>query len=411
MVISLQSLKTAKRKRLTTLQVKLYQKHINAVHFKSMHISMSWWSPKKVIQIVTIVLAFIGGFLGSYLYLSYKRPTPPVPVGKPEFDIPEAVDLPPTTYNFALLGYGGEGHDGGYLTDVIMVVHINPETKKAALLSIPRDLWVKIPVRSDLREDFKINSAYAIGASDTLYPLKETKFKGKDGGGELVKVVLQEVTGLTIDHYLAVNFTNFKGVIDALGGIRVDVPTTFDDHFYPVKGLENDTCGFSPEVITELHQKYSGFELEKQFTCRYERIHFDKGEVVMNGETALKFVRSRHSNTYGGDFSRSERQKAVLVGIQEKLLSFTAVKSARELYEEFSGLVETDVNLETFGGFIKLLGEPGGYTVGFSGLTTENVLVSGQSANGAYILNPKAGIGNWTEVKAYIKEELNNSTP
>jgi len=360
---------------------------------------------KKGKVIAILAASFIVGLLGSLFFLS-RNGLFLKPKEKLAFDIPEAESLQKTNYNILLLGYGGEGHDGGSLSDVLMLVNFNPEKKKVKVISIPRDLWVDIPVRSDASEKYKINSAFAIGSSDILYPLKEPKYKGEKGAGQLAKDVVSKVVDQPVDYFLAVDFGNFRRIIDLLGGVEVLVPVSFEDRFYPVKGLENETCGFSSEKIAEFHQKYSGFDLEKQFYCRYETLSFDAGKTKMNGEVALKFVRSRHSSTHGGDFARSERQKALLLALSDKLTSWAAIKSAREIFTELSTLVKTDITLETFGGFFLLVGDPRTYEISFVGLSTENVLLDSRSTNGQYILVPKNGENNWKVVWDFVESEI-----
>jgi len=74
----------------------------------------------------------------------------------------KVVDKPKNTYTVALLGYGGGAHEGAYLTDTIIVAHLNYLTKKAALISIPRDLWVKLPTKSKNPFAAKINTVYQL---------------------------------------------------------------------------------------------------------------------------------------------------------------------------------------------------------------------------------------------------------
>lgn len=311
--------------------------------------------------------------------------------------------------NFLLLGYGGAGHDGGFLSDVIMVVSVDSLNKQVSLISIPRDLWVTIPIQSDKKLNFKVNAAYAIGNDDKKYPLKEPQYKGEFGGGNLSMKVVSDSLGLKIKNFAAVDFSSFENIIDLLGGIEVEVSKTFDDYFYPIKGLENETCGFSSEQIAEYHQKYSGFELEKQFTCRYEHLHFDKGSVKMDGKTALKFVRSRHSAEYGGDFARGERQNSVLFAAKDKLLSIYAAKNAQEIYRQFQNSVKTDVDFGLFGKFVEAIGDPSGYKIKHFGLTEDNVLMSSRSANGQFILVPKAGENEWNQVQKFVYDQINSN--
>lgn len=284
---------------------------------------------KKIFKNKTVILVFsyisllIASFLFSYLFL-----------GKIIFTQPkekERIYIPPKTpvayfgetkreeeaKNILLIGYGGAGHSGGFLADSIILLHLNKKTKKALLISIPRDIWIKLPLDWENLKWAKINEAYAIGIDDLKYPNKKPEFRGKTGGGNMVKYAVTQITGLTVDYFAAVSFDEIVKIIDTLGGIEVNVPVSFSDEYYPIKGLENETCGKTPEEMEALKQKYSGFELEKQYKCRYETIIFEKGKTKMDGATALKFARSRHSATYGGDFARSERQMAILFGIKE----------------------------------------------------------------------------------------------
>jgi anionic cell wall polymer biosynthesis LytR-Cps2A-Psr (LCP) family protein len=236
-------------------------------------------------------------------------------------------------------------------------------------------------------DNSKINAAYAVS-------------------GEAAKRVVETVTGLKVDYYIAVDFLHFERAIDALGGINVDVPVTFDDYFYPVAGLENELCGFSPERMVEVHRLYSGFELEKQFTCRYERLHFDKGVQKMDGKTALKFIRSRHSEEHGGDFARGVREQTVLTAIRNKLISLDALKNIDELFSEFSQLVVSDIDEEVVVEIISHTGNPNDYTPSNININTDNYLQNSVSTDGQYILIPKAGIGNWEAIRSFIKGQL-----
>ncbi len=275
------------------------------------------------------------------------------------------------TFNVVLLGSGGAGHSGGTLTDSIIIVSVDSKTKRVAFVSIPRDLWVP--------GNYKINASVL------------------NVGYENFKGTLQNITGLKIDNYISIDFAGIVKLIDSLGGIEVDVPKTFDDYFYPIKGLESETCGLTPEQIAEVHQKYSGFELEKQFACRWEHIHFDKGRTKIDGATALKFARSRHGDS---DFGRSMRQFAILKGIEEKI----ALNNIDETYSALSKMVKTDLGLSTVKELIKLSGDPNDYSVNQIQLTEDNVLSASKSSDGQYILIPKAGVNDFSGIKSYITQ-------
>ena len=360
-----------------------------------------------------IVLGILGGLLAVGLSiliyvniskkLSYTQ-SPKAPTPSPSFDVY-------APYNVLILGYGGPGHDGGSLSDSIMVARVAPRDKKVVFIFIPRDTWVEIPIRSDKNEKFKINNAWAIGLSDTLYPLKESVYKGEEGPGNLAKEVVEKVVGMPLSYYVAIDFEGFKNAIDAVGGIEVEVPVAWDDYFYPVKGKENETCGYSASEIATFHAKYSGFELEKQFECRYEHIHFDKGLNKLDGEQALKFVRSRHSETYGGDFARGEKQQAVLMGIIKRLISLEVVKKIDPFFDQFSKIVRTDANLQTIKDLLTIQVAPNEFTIQTITLSEENVLTASKSRDGQFILLPKAGDGKFEEVHKFIQEQITQSSP
>ena len=311
-----------------------------------------------------------------------------------------------STISVVLLGYGGAGHDGGTLSDVIILAHVNYAMKKVTLISVPRDLWVELPVRSDKTEAYKINMAHAIGVDDVRYGLKEPIYQGETGGGEMAKYAVEKVTGVPVDYFASVSFDGFKEAVDLLDGIDVNVPVSFEDHYYPVKGLENETCGYTAAEIELFHRKFSGFELEKQFECRYETLSFTKGVMHMDGETALKFVRSRHSDTHGGDFARSQRQQALLTALENKLISREALDNPKQLLDTLSGTFRTDADLQTVEELLSVLGNPEEYTINSVNISTDNVLANSTSSGGAYILVPKAGIENWDEVHTFVQSAL-----
>ena len=290
----------------------------------------------------------------------------------------------PTT-NVILLGMGGPGHEGATLTDTNILVRINTQNKKAVIITIPRDLWVPIPSGDERTTFNKLNKAYALG------------------GGELSKDVVSVVTGLKVDKFIAVDFVGFQKIFGLLGGIKVDVPKDHDDYFFPIKGKELDLCGLSPEKMQEVHEKYSGFELEKQFECRFEHIHFEKGEMQMEGEIALKYVRSRHGDS---DFGRSERQTAALEGLKEELISLDIVKKSPKLLEAIVDNVKTDISLDEIKDFYDLVGNSEEYEITTVHLTEDNVLTPSSSSGGAFILLPKEGNNQWKQIREFISNNL-----
>ncbi len=362
-----------------------------------------------IIFLVIIMGVAIEGFM---LFKTSKTkkvevtPTPSLEVNENQTPSPTIAPTDDTNLNILFLGMGGSGHDGGTLSDSITLASINLETKIINLIAIPRDLWVPVPVDWDFQSWQKINAAYAIGLDQTKYPNKKPEFKGSLGGGNLSKFVVGQATGLEVDYFMAIDFSNFISGIDTMDGIEVDVAKTFDDYFYPIKGLENETCGFSSEQIAEFHQQYSGFELEKQFTCRYEHLHFEKGLNKMNGATTLKFIRSRHSNEYGGDFARGERVQAVLIAIGKKLLSQNLINVNNPTFKKLSSIVTSDITLKSVPEILNTLGALSDYQINRVNLTDQNILINAKSSGGAFILVPKSGNGNFEEIRNFVKSSL-----
>src|SRR5207245_877433 len=126
--------------------------------------------------------------------------------------------------NFLLLGYGGAGHDGAYLTDSMMVVSAQTDTHQLAMISIPRDLWISIPTnRYGLYWTTKINGAYTIGVDDSTFPYKDARFSGPLGGGNLSSEMVHRVTGLPSQYWMAVGFDGFRKLVDSVGAIDLNV--------------------------------------------------------------------------------------------------------------------------------------------------------------------------------------------
>lgn len=270
--------------------------------------------------------------------------------------------------NVLLLGTAGGTHDGPNLTDTIMVASYNLKTNRVFLISIPRDLW--LPSMQS-----KANSVYQIGLS-------------QNNGLGLSKTVMGNILGLPIHYALRIDFGGFATAVNTLGGLDVTVDKSFDDYNYPIEGKENDLCGYEEKEIdvSEDQAKQLGVEPGKKkvfiapdgtiatdsakedmgakyFTCRYEHIHLDKGTVHLDGETALKFVRSRHgTNGEASDFARSKRQEKIMEAIKGKMLSLETLTSPTKisgLLKTFGRGIDTDISVKDAVEFYKLFSKAG----------------------------------------------------
>jgi len=334
---------------------------------------------KKKILLISAAVLFVLGVMILVYWFFFRKASPPVnpqPVTPTEshfnFEISPA---PKGQFNLLLLGQGDPSHEGSNLTDSMMVLHLDTKSKTASLIFIPRDLWV----------GYKINEAYS-----------------KDGL-KLAKEAVSFVTGLPIQNAILIDFNGFVQAIDSLGGIEVTVAQTFDDYYYPIQGKELEICDKSPEEVAQLSATLSGFELEKQFPCRYEDLHFEAGKTHLNGATALKFARSRHSAQSGSDFARGQRQQAILIGLKDKLLSLDALKNVDQFFKQMVKLVKTDLDLEGARAIAVLIIDPQEYKISQIIPSEENVLVASKSPRGQAILLPKAGENNWDSFRDFIR--------
>jgi LCP family protein required for cell wall assembly len=209
--------------------------------------------------------------------------------------------------NILILGMGGENHEGSQLTDTSIVISVNLLSADTVILSIPRDIWI-----NSLKT--KINAVYYYGEQ-----------KQTNGGLILSKAAIEEVVGQPIHYAVAIDFDGFLKAIDLVGGVEVDVKTGFDDYRYPVPGMETA----EPESL------------------RYEHFHVDAGRQIMNGDFALKYVRSRNAEgDQGTDFARSQRQQQVLLAFKDKVISLSTLfnpNRVRELVQTYTDNVKTDL--------------------------------------------------------------------
>jgi LCP family protein required for cell wall assembly len=230
--------------------------------------------------------------------------------------------------NIALYGYGGSGHDGAYLSDSIMVISIQPRgagnPPQIAQISIPRDLFVPIPVGGAEKTYYaRVNEAYSIGQAGL--PVSSADYSGAQGGGRLANATLSRILGIPIDHFVGLDFTAFKSAVDSVGGVDINVEHTFTDNNYP-RGECDDP---------------------QHPDCAVETVHFNAGPQHMDGATALIFARSRESAdpVEGTNFARNKRQQLVLSAIKQRVLSVGGLGNLPDLLSSLGDHVKTDLPL------------------------------------------------------------------
>lgn len=205
--------------------------------------------------------------------------------------------------NIVLLGDGGHIRDGADLIDTIMVASIDYKKNAVSLLSIPRDYYVTENI------EWK-------GRINELYRNHKFQYENEDDLYGLFQTVAGDITNLNIQYYIRVDFNAFVEIVDSIGGITIDVKEKIYDPYYP----------------NETDNGYILFEI-------------DKGIQEMDGETALKFVRSRKTTS---DFDRAFRQQQVLAALREKALSLnilTKPNQLKDLYDVVQNNLNTNMSI------------------------------------------------------------------
>lgn len=226
-----------------------------------------------------------------------------VPQGRaPEQELPD-IESEKERVNILLLGIDQRDNEidkGPWRTDTMILVSIDPATQSASMLSIPRDLWVTIPGYGENR----INTAHATGDL-RQYP---------GGGVALAKKTVWYTFGVPVHFYVRINFAGFEKLVDAIGGLTIDVETPLHDESYP----DEDYGTMVVDIPAGVQQ--------------------------MDGQTALQYARSRHGRT---DFDRMSRQQQVILAARDKVLSLNIpLMRIPQLIELAGNSVQTDLKLD-----------------------------------------------------------------
>ncbi len=266
--------------------------------------------------------------------------------------------------NILALGRPGQGYSGGDLTDTIILINLNPINNKAILISLPRDLLVKNEEYGYLT---KINSIY------------------NSSGIEALKEKVTEITGLPIDKHILIDLVVVKEIINSIDGLNVFVPQDINDPFFP--GPNHS----------------------------YESFNLKSGWRYLDGTTALKYIRTRYTSP-NGDFDRMARQQQIINLLKQKVLALNPLWEFPTYLKIFNTLnkhIETDLGIIEIkslwqttkdikiDNIVNIVIDKKGTEL----LTGGQVLFGEQMASVVY---PKAGQGNYEEIKEYIKQRINN---
>ncbi len=282
--------------------------------------------PTRIILIVLMALALVGGFYGYRMTRrlvstnkTFSLPGDPVIVEAATDENPDSTSTPAPTaaleaalptpepwdgirrVNILVMGLDYRDWEAGEIprTDTMILFTLDPLNNTAAMVSIPRDLWVSIPGF----EYGKINTAYYLGE---LYNLP-------GGGPALASQTVEELLGVPVDYYAQIDFQAFISFIDDIKGVKL----YFDE----------------PMVLDRLG--------------KWNTVTIDPGWITLPGDYALAYVRTR--KTEGGDFDRAARQQNLIMAVRDRILEFdmlpSLVANAPQIYDDLSAGINTNISL------------------------------------------------------------------
>jgi LCP family protein required for cell wall assembly len=275
--------------------------------------------------------------------------------------------------NVLFIGFPGEAkHGGPHLADSLNILSIDPITDTTTLVPIPRDLWIQgLP---ELPRGGKVNEVFAVGWQKG----------GEDEAGRAEAAVLSAVTGLKIDHWLAIDFIGFSKLVDAVGGVDVVNPRAF---------------------------KYT-WSTENFLAHHWTSGAFARGHIHLTGKRALSYSRSRYTSVVveSSDFARSVRQQRVLEALRLKVGpgGFGSLGPALALMDAAEGRLRTDlsaVDLFLLSSHIEADRR--------IPLTDAYGLRADRNSRGQYILMPAGAtrLGDYAPLRAYLATELAKPIP
>lgn len=260
------------------------------------------------------------------------------------------------------------GHNGANLTDSIMVLSVNTTNNTALVLSIPRDLWVDIPGNGHA----KINSAYP------------------DGGMDLLQQVVQDNLGLTIDYHMLVNYGAFEDLVNAVGGITINIKSS------DPRGIYDPSLDYTTRSCCALAK-------------------YPNGPVTLNGHQALDLARAR-GDAYGSygfpqaDFDRTEHQRQMLIAIKDKAAQSSVIANpfkVSSLVDAVGNNIKTNLQLneiETLYTYMKKIDDTkiDSYNINTLKGSGTTMLQNYTSPDGQSALIPQAGIDDFSDIKTAI---------
>ena len=307
--------------------VEIFNRVVTRLWRKSTAVTLAWLFAAFILLLSSLLGSFLGGLARDY---AQSNSVPVVTSDLPDLSIasvdagntgaqksvaaqsielqavPEEAGASDSQVNILLLGSDERiNGDEPPRTDTLLLLTLDLRRHSAGMISLPRDLWVPIP---GYNLTSKINTAYAIG-EQRGYPL---------GGAQLAKDTVSSFIGQPVQYFVQADFNGFVRFVDEIGGITVHVPQTIHDPEYP-------TADYG-----------------------YQTFHLEAGTRVLDGQTALKYARTRNMDS---DYGRAARQQQLIRAIADKVISAemipTLMMKAPQLLSTTWGSVRTDMPLQT----------------------------------------------------------------
>lgn len=283
--------------------------------------------------------------------------------------------------NVLILGIDGGGRSGSDMTDSMVILSVDPVNSTASLVHIPHDLWVKMPVNYNAANQ-KISAVYsngkykAAGRTDTTNNNQDAIEAGFAAADQSVK----EVTGLTMNYHVLVDYDAFRQAIDTIGGVDMTVIEPLID---PTMAWEN---GGNPTLVPA-------------------------GNQLMDSHRALLYARSAATTS---DHSRGERQRNLMLALKSKLLTpetYSSPAKIQGLLDAFGDNVVTDFTPQAAMRLAAILQNIRDDEIASLNLTQSphDIVVADKAREGykeVPMIRPRVGMHNYSEIHAFIRTQL-----
>jgi len=306
--------------------------------------------PRALIVALGFILAGLGG-LGAYFLPVFQTAANSTSASD---GLPNLNPISAPTQPFTVLLLGSDD-DAKFVperlnTQSMILVRVDPNTKQATMLSIPRDLWVQIPNQGW----GKISWAYQEGGTQGAIAAVESNFQ------------------VHVDDYVWIGLNGLVRLVDKLGGVNLQVTNPVMDNYYPADLNTTDPYG-------------------------YYRVAVLPGATHMDGVHALQYVRSRHGDARG-DFARSERQQQLLLALKAEAAHLNAA-DLPSLASAFNGEIKTSIGLDKARALISIAND-------FSGPSVHRIVLVPPYTSDGWVAGQSVVIPDWNQIRPLVHKSF-----